>query len=42
MMEEAKMKGDLAVTDQGEYCGMAVLSICEVLMLTINDQSNKT
>ncbi len=36
------MKGDLSATDQGEYCGMAVISICEALMLAINDQSNKT
>ncbi|MGY9046463.1 MAG: hypothetical protein ACKVKF_05190 [Rhodobacterales bacterium] len=42
MMEEARMKGDLAATDKGKYCGMAVLSICEALMLAINDQSNKT
>jgi hypothetical protein len=35
-------EGDLAATDQGKYCGMAVLSICEALMLAINDQSNKT
>ncbi len=39
MMEEVRMKGDLAATDQGKYCGMAVLSICEALTLAINDQS---
>ncbi len=42
MMEEAKMKGDLATTDPGKYCGMALLSNYEALMLAINDQSNKT
>jgi hypothetical protein len=42
MMEEARMKGDLATSDQGKYCGMAVLFICVALMLEINDQSKKT
>jgi hypothetical protein len=42
MMEEARIKGDLATSDQRKYCGMAVLSICEALMLAINDQSKKT
>ncbi len=34
------MKGDRAATDQGKYCGIAVLFICEAPMLTINNQSN--
>jgi len=42
MMEEAGMKGDLATSDQGEYYGMALLSICETLTLAIKDERKKT
>jgi hypothetical protein len=42
MMDEARMKGDLGTSDQEKYRGMALLSICEALMLAINDQSKKT
>jgi hypothetical protein len=33
MMEEARVQGDLAATDQGRYFGMAVLSICGAIMM---------
>jgi len=39
MKGDAKMKDTLSASDQEKYSGIAALSICEALMLAINDHN---
>jgi len=39
MKDDVKMKGSLNASDQEKYSGVAALSICEALMLAINDHN---
>jgi hypothetical protein len=39
LKDDAKMKDDSKVPDQERYSGMAALSICEALMLALNDHN---
>jgi hypothetical protein len=39
MMDDAKMMDQINIPDQAKYAGMAALSICEALMLALNDHN---